>query len=100
MKVALERRVGEVVKVSVFGRDQRGIEDVVAKDSGIGNIAQCGHFHRGRSHVWRIEHVYGNEAIASINASKLVFNQKAGCVVAIDLGATSVDVALCDLGAS
>lgn len=69
MKVALERRVGEVVKVSVFRRDQRGIEDVVAKDSGIGNIAQCGHFHRGRSHVWRIEHVYGNEAIASINAS-------------------------------
>ena len=99
MKVALERRVGEVVKVSVFGRDQRGIEDVVAKDSGIGNIAQCGHFHRGRSHVWRIEHVYGNEAIASINAAAGV--QPEGRLRGGHRsGATSVDVALCDLGAS
>jgi len=31
---------------------------------------------------------------------QLVFNESAGYVVAIDLGATSVDIALCDLGAS
>ena len=31
---------------------------------------------------------------------QLVFNEQAGYVVAIDLGVTSVDIALCDLGAS
>lgn len=38
------------------------------------------------------------EATPSGKRTRLVFNREAGYVVAIDLGVTSVDVALCDLG--
>lgn len=38
------------------------------------------------------------ETVPSGKRTRLVFNSEAGYVVAIDLGVTSVDIALCDLG--